>query len=338
MVASSSEAPDGLLIVDKPAGVTSHDVVARVRKLAATRKVGHAGTLDPMATGVLVLGLGRATRLLGHLALTDKTYVATARLGVTTVTDDADGDVVTTTSAAQLDADAVRAAAERFVGTIDQVPSSVSAVKQGGRHAYDRVRAGEEVVLAARTVTISELVIGEVRVVDDHLDVDLTVVCSSGTYVRAIARDLGAALGVGGHLTMLRRTRVGPFTLEDPTHVLAEPALSAPVPARQDRTEEMVAAQRAALPLVTLPDAVSAAFPRIDLDAAEALRVADAGRAVVPPSAGDLEGEGPFGVFGPEGLLALMERRGDALRSLIVFAPSNLRPRPPAPEPARIDP
>jgi len=339
---TESAAPDGLLVVDKPAGVTSHDVVARVRKLAATRKVGHAGTLDPMATGVLVLGLGRATRLLGHLALTEKTYVATARLGVTTVTDDAEGETLTTTPAGHLDAATVRAAAAAFVGTIDQVPSSVSAVKQDGRHAYDRVRAGEDVVLAARTVTISELDVTDVRAVGECVDLDLTVTCSSGTYVRAIARDLGAALGVGGHLTALRRTRVGPFTLDDPAQVLAEPALSVEVPRREDRTDAIVAAQRAALPIVALDDAVAAAFPRIDVDAAEAVRVANAGRATVPPGAADLEGDGPFGVFGPDGLLALMERRGDALRSLIVFAPANLRPAStdgaPTDGPARIDP
>jgi tRNA pseudouridine55 synthase len=330
----SAAGPDGLLVVDKPAGITSHDVVARVRKLAATRKVGHAGTLDPMATGVLVLGLGRATRLLGHLALTDKTYVATARLGVTTVTDDADGEITGTTPAAHLDLAAVRAAAAGFVGTIEQVPSSVSAVKQDGRHAYDRVRAGEDVVLAPRTVTISELTIAEVRPEGDHLDVDLTVVCSSGTYVRAIARDLGTALGVGGHLTMLRRTRVGPFTLEDPAHVLAEPALSVPVPSREERTDEVTAAQRAALPMLTLADAVTTAFPRVDLDAAQALRVENSGRATAPASLVGHDDDGPFGVFGPEGLLALMDLRGETLRSLIVFSPANLRVK----EPARIDP
>jgi tRNA pseudouridine55 synthase len=299
-----------------------------VRKLAAMRKVGHAGTLDPMATGVLVLGLGRATKLLGHLALTEKTYVATARLGVTTVTDDADGDVLVTTPAAHLDADAVRTAAAAFVGTIEQVPSSVSAVKQDGRRAYDRVRAGEDVVLPSRTVTISSLEVTAVRPSGQHLDLDFTVTCSSGTYVRAIARDLGAALGVGGHLTALRRTRVGPFTLEDPSRVLAEPALSVKVPRREDRTAEGVAAQRAALPIVSLAEAVAAAYPRVDVDSADAVGIANSGRAKAPASLLADPPDGPLGVFGPDGLLALMELRGEELRSLIVFAPANLAVRP----------
>ena len=220
----------GLVVVDKPGGMTSHDVVSRVRRLAGTRKVGHAGTLDPMATGVLVLGVERATRLLGHLTLTEKAYDATVRLGVATTTDDAEGDATATVPTAALDEASVRDAAARFVGELEQVPSAVSAIKVDGRRAYARVRAGEEVELAARRVTVHELVVHDVRLGDDVVDVDLRVRCSSGTYIRAIARDLGAALGVGGHLTALRRTRVGPYgvdvarTLEE---LAAQPRLGA---------------------------------------------------------------------------------------------------------------
>ncbi len=205
----------GMVVVDKPGGLTSHDVVARVRRLAGTRKVGHAGTLDPMATGVLLVGVERATRLLGHLALTEKAYDATVRLGVATSTDDAEGEVLHTTSSDHLDEDTVRVAGEAFVGDIEQRPSAVSAIKVDGRRAYARVRAGEDVVLPPRPVTVHELLVREVRRgAPGLLDVDLTVRCSSGTYIRAIARDLGERLGVGGHLTRLRRTAVGPFSLD----------------------------------------------------------------------------------------------------------------------------
>ncbi len=216
----------GLVVVDKPGGMTSHDVVSRVRRLAGTRKVGHAGTLDPMATGVLVLGVGRATRLLGHLVLTEKTYEATIRLGAATTTDDAEGAVLpaedpaaVAEAVAGLDPVRVRAALATQVGERDQVPSTVSAIKVDGRRAYQRVRDGEDVVLEPRRVTLHAI---EVHAVDavrtpdgDRLDVAVTVRCSSGTYVRAVARDLGDDLGVGGHLTRLRRTRVGPFGLEE---------------------------------------------------------------------------------------------------------------------------
>ena len=191
--------PDGLLIVDKPADWTSHDVVARRRRLCETRKVGHAGTLDPMATGVLVLGVGRATRLLGHLALTDKAYDATIRLGQSTVTDDAEGDTLSESDTSHIDGSMITAATARLTGEIDQVPSAISAVKVGGRRAYKRVRAGEDVVLAARRVVVSEFVVEAVRRTAPHVDVDVHVECSTGTYVRALARDLGAALDVGGH-------------------------------------------------------------------------------------------------------------------------------------------
>ncbi|QPE05370.1 tRNA pseudouridine(55) synthase TruB [Microbacterium schleiferi] len=215
--------PSGILLVDKPGGITSHDVVARARRALGTRKVGHAGTLDPMATGLLVLGAGASTRLLTFLVGLDKTYEATIRLGVSTGTDDAEGEVTESVSAERVtDAD-IRAGIEALTGTIDQVPSTVSAIKVDGRRAYDRVRAGEQVELAARTVTVSRFEVRNTRrgTTDAQgaplpvIDLDVSVDCSSGTYIRALARDLGTALGVGGHLTALRRTRIGPFPVAD---------------------------------------------------------------------------------------------------------------------------
>ena len=208
--------PDGagLVIVDKPAGLTSHDVVARCRRAMGTRKVGHAGTLDPMATGVLVVGIERATKLLGHLALTTKTYTATIRLGASTTTDDAEGEVTGGSTAAGIDEAAVLAAMAPLTGDIEQVPSSVSAIKVDGKRAHQLVREGEAVQLKPRPVHVEEFSAQALRRDGDFLDVDVTVDCSSGTYVRALARDLGAALGVGGHLTALRRTRVGPYALD----------------------------------------------------------------------------------------------------------------------------
>lgn len=210
-----SEPLSGLLVVDKPTGMSSHGVVGRVRRLSGTRKVGHAGTLDPMATGVLVLGLGRGTRLLHYLVGADKEYSATVRLGVATTSDDADGEVVGRADAGRLGRQDVVTAATAFVGEIDQVPSAVSAVKVDGKRAYARVRAGEDVRLDPRRVTVSSFEVVDARAEGACLDVDVRVACSSGTYVRALARDLGAAMGVGGHLTALRRTRVGPFTLAE---------------------------------------------------------------------------------------------------------------------------
>ena len=207
-------AENGVLLVDKPGGVTSHTVVAMARRQLGTRKVGHAGTLDPMATGLMVLGVGPATRLLTFLVGLDKTYEATIALGATTITDDAEGDTLETTDASSLERDAVVAAAARLTGDIEQVPSAVSAIKVDGKRSYARVRAGEDVALAARPVTVSRFDLGPLRP-GPLATIDATVDCTSGTYVRALARDLGAALGVGGHLTALRRTRVGPFGLED---------------------------------------------------------------------------------------------------------------------------
>lgn len=208
----------GILLVDKPSGLTSHDVVARTRRAFGTRKVGHAGTLDPMATGLLVIGIEGATRLLTYIVGADKTYEATIRLGQTTGTDDAEGETLTTAAPEAWDAvtdDAVSAGIAALTGEISQVPSAVSAIKVDGRRAYDRVRAGEEVVLAARDVVVSRFDLLESRRGAGYLDLDVIVDCSSGTYIRSLARDLGAALGVGGHLSALRRTRVGPFDVTD---------------------------------------------------------------------------------------------------------------------------
>ena len=205
----------GLLLVDKPAGVTSHDVVSRARRALGTRKVGHAGTLDPMATGLLILGVDAATRLLTYLVGLDKTYEATIRLGESTDTDDADGRVTARADASGIPASAVDAAVAALTGRIAQVPSTVSAIKVGGRRAYDLARAGEEVRLKSREVTVSRFDVLARRAVAGTVDLDVVVDCSSGTYIRALARDLGTALGVGGHLTALRRTRIGPFPVAD---------------------------------------------------------------------------------------------------------------------------
>jgi len=278
----------GLVVVDKPGGMTSHDVVARVRRLAGTRKVGHAGTLDPMATGVLVLGIDRATRLLGHLTLADKRYDATIRLGASTTTDDTEGEVVETRPTEGVTEDAVRAALTSYVGEIDQVPSAVSAVKVGGKRAYARVRAGEDVDLPARRVTIYSL---EVTAVDLP-SVEVSVHCSTGTFVRAIARDLGVALGVGGHLTALRRTAVGPFGLDEA------------------RTLEALADDFAVTPIA---EAARAAFPARDLDETQATDVRFGRRL-------DLALEATTAVFAPDGeFLALYEPRDSVARAVAVF-------------------
>ncbi|GAA3138187.1 tRNA pseudouridine(55) synthase TruB [Nonomuraea salmonea] len=289
-------AESGLIIVDKPGEWTSHDVVAKMRRIAGTRRVGHAGTLDPMATGVLVIGVEKATRLLGHLMLTEKEYRATIRLGVSTNTDDAEGEVTATASAAGVGKGQIRKGVEALTGAIMQVPPQVSAIKVNGQRAYKKARAGEEVELAARPVTVSSFEVLDIRAAGDVIDVDAVVVCSSGTYIRSLARDLGAALGgVGGHLTALRRTRVGPYDLS-----LAKTI--------EQLTEECV--------VLPIGEAVAAAFPRRDVTAEEARVVAHGGRL---PAAG--LGPGPIGVFGPEGeLLALVEEQGRTARPLAVFA------------------
>jgi tRNA pseudouridine55 synthase len=286
---------NGLVVVDKPGGMTSHDVVARIRRLAGTRKVGHAGTLDPMATGVLLVGVNRATRLLGHLTLTQKAYDATVRLGASTTTDDAEGETLATASVVHVTEDDVRSAAGAFLGDIEQRPSAVSAIKVDGKRAYARVRDGEQVELPARPVTVFELLVTDVRPAGDALDVDLSVRCSSGTYIRAIARDLGESLGVGGHLTALRRTAVGPFGLPD-AHTL-------------DALAESFA-------LVDISDVARRCFTIVDLDEEQARDVGYGRKLAL-----DLpDASGPVAVLDPAGtFLALYERRGELAAPVAVF-------------------
>jgi tRNA pseudouridine55 synthase len=292
---------DGLIVVDKPAGMTSHDVVARVRRLARTRRVGHGGTLDPMATGVLVIGVGRATRLLTYVIGTQKAYAATIRLGQTTVTDDAEGDVIATVDAAGVADEAIRAGLAAMTGEIDQVPSAVSAIKIDGRRAYKRVREGEEVALAPRRVTVTRLDVLAIRrdgrVAPGTVDIDVDVACSSGTYIRAIARDLGATLGVGGHLTALRRTTVGGFTLAEAVTLdeLAEREVPATMP---------------------MAEAARRCFPQREADA-EAARVLSHGGPL--PAVGIA---GPYAVFDPAGgLVAIVSERDGRARAEVVLAP-----------------
>jgi len=266
-----------------------------MRRIAGTKKVGHSGTLDPMATGVLVLGINRATRLLGHLTLADKEYVATIRLGQATVTDDAEGEITSSTPASPVDEAAVRAVLPAYTGEIQQVPSSVSAIKVDGVRSYARVRGGDEVKLAARPVTVSTFELDALRVEGDVVDLDVRVVCSSGTYIRALARDIGADLGVGGHLTMLRRTRVGAFGL-DQAHTLEQ--------LEQD------------LVVAGLDDVARASFPSYDLQPREAADV----RFGRPLTGLDLGSPGAVAVFAPDGeFLALYEQRGGVAKPVAVF-------------------
>ncbi|WP_372458695.1 tRNA pseudouridine(55) synthase TruB [Agromyces mediolanus] len=288
----------GILLVDKPQGITSHDVVARVRRLAGTRRVGHAGTLDPMATGLLLLGVGGSTRLLHYLVGLDKQYLATIRLGWGTTSDDAEGEPYPAAEpsrvAAVTDA-AIAAGMTALSGEIEQVPSSVSAVKVDGRRAYDRVRAGEQVELAPRRVTVSAFELLETRRADDHLDLDVRVDCSSGTYIRALARDLGAGLGVGGHLTALRRTRIGSFPVEQ-----AAPLDGLDVAAR----------------VLSPADAASRALPVVAIDAQQTIDLGHGKR--IP--AGDAPPKQPLAAIGPaDRLVAIVERRGEELRVVTGF-------------------
>ncbi|MGK4583250.1 tRNA pseudouridine(55) synthase TruB [Kitasatospora sp. HPMI-4] len=292
--------PDGLVIVDKPEGLTSHGVVAKMRWLAGTRKVGHAGTLDPMATGVLVIGVERATRLLGHLMLTAKTYEATIRLGQNTITDDREGEVTSSADASGVERARIDAGIARLTGEIMQVPSKVSAIKIDGKRSYHRVREGEDFEIPARATTVHSFTVHEQRaaVAEDGtpvIDLDVTVECSSGTYIRALARDLGADLGVGGHLTALRRTKVGPYGLESA------------------RTLEQLEEKLEVLPIA---EAASAAFPRWDIDADQA-RLLSNGMKLKAPGLGV---DGPIAVFDPEGrFLALVEEKGGSARPVAVF-------------------
>lgn len=299
---ASAQPLSGLVIVDKPPGWTSHDVVGRMRRIAGTRKVGHAGTLDPMATGVLVVGVNKATRLLTYIVGTSKTYTATIRLGQTTVTDDAEGEITAQALTALVDAvtdEAIRAGIAGLTGGIEQVPSSVSAIKVNGERAYARVRSGEAVALAARPVTVNRFELHGIRRSTDPaaVDLDVTVECSSGTYIRALARDLGAVLGVGGHLTALRRTAVGPYTI-DRARSLAELAET--------------------LTMLPLEDAARALFPVRELTADEA-RELSFGRRIA--AGGQPE---TAAAFAPDGtLVALLTDKGAQARAVLVFAPGN---------------
>lgn len=283
--------PSGVVIVDKPSAVTSHQVVGKLRRLLGTRKIGHAGTLDPMATGVLILGVNRATRLLGHLALHDKRYLATARLGLSSDSDDADGEVTPVADASGLTLELVDAALEPQRGDILQVPSSVSAIKVNGKRAYALARAGETVELKSRAVNVSRLDVLAVRPGDGWLDVDLDVECSSGTYIRAIARDLGVALGVGGHLTALRRTRIGNYSLDDAVTLGDEPPV-----------------------LMDMATAARLSFPVLDVTEQEAIDIGY-GRSIGRPVAAS-----PTGMIAPDGsLLALYEPSGSGSKPLAVL-------------------
>ena len=294
LASAFTPASDGIVVVDKPAGMTSHTVVARIRRLAGTRKVGHAGTLDPMATGVLVVGLNRATRLLGHLQLADKSYDATVLLGATTTTDDAEGAIVSRSPVDGVTVEAISSAVDGFRGEISQVPSKVSAIKVDGRRAYERVRAGEEVALKARAVTVSRYDVRDVRPVAGGIAVDISVDCSSGTYIRALARDLGAELGVGGHLTALRRTRVGVFDLSM-AHTLESLA--------EDFT------------WLSIADVAAGTFPRYDADADQAAAI----RTGRPLSGLHLQ-PGQTAMFDPTGtFLALYEPHGPIAKPTAVF-------------------
>jgi tRNA pseudouridine55 synthase len=289
----------GLVIVDKPAGMTSHDVVGRCRRVFGTRKVGHAGTLDPMATGVLVVGIERATKILGLLTATDKSYAATIRLGQSTSTEDAEGDVLQTVSAEHVTEADVENAVAALRGEIDQIPSSVSAIKVGGRRAYALAREGHAVELAARKVRIARFDVVASRRAGTLLDVDVEVDCSSGTYVRALARDVGAAVGVGGHLVALRRTRVGRYGLVE-AHTL----------------EQLAEAPRLSY---TLDEACLLGFPRRDLTAEECDSASN-GRALAPAGIA-----GVYAATSPDGrVIALLADDGPRTKSVVVIRPSTL--------------
>ncbi len=294
MTNQKPEPTPGVVVIDKPAGWTSHDVVGRTRRLAGTRKVGHAGTLDPMATGVLVVGVGRATRLLGYLTAADKEYLATIVLGASTVTDDAEGEVTETADASVIGESDLLAPITSLTGSIMQVPSSVSAIKVDGKRSYARVRAGENVELAARPVEVSVFEVLAFRP-GERAEIDVRVVCSSGTYIRALARDLGVALGVGGHLSALRRTRVGGFGL-DLARTLAE-------------LENQFS-------VVPIDQVAKSSFPSVVLSDDNAANVRF-GRKI----AEQLPAAGPVALFAPNGqFLALYERVGDEAKPLAVFA------------------
>ena len=295
---SAAPAP-GIVVVDKPAGMTSHDVVGRCRRIFGTRKVGHAGTLDPMATGVLVIGIERATKILGLLTSTAKSYDATIRLGCSTTTDDAEGEVLQSVSASGVDDGQIHAGIAALRGEISQRPSSVSAVKIGGKRAYQLAREGQEVQLAERRVRIDRFDVRDIRRESMFVDLDVEVDCSSGTYIRALARDLGEALGVGGHLTALRRTRAGSFGLD------------------QARTLEVLAEDPALS--YSLDEACLLAFPRRDVTEDQALDASHGRR---------LSAAGIGGVYAATDaghrVVALLEDSGEVTRSVVVIRPATL--------------
>ena len=283
---------DGILVVDKPAGMTSHDVVSITRRALDQRRIGHAGTLDPDATGVLLLGVGKATRLMRFIEVYDKEYVADVVFGVETATQDASGVVVAEADASALDADAVERAAAGFTGDIEQVPPMMSAIKVGGERLYRKARRGEEVERAARRVTIHELAV-EAFEPGERARARLRVRCSRGTYVRTLAHDLGRALGVGAHVAALRRVRIGPFH------------------------ESMAVPPKEATPaaLVSMVDAL-AAYPRRDVGADEALALVH-GKSLPP-----FGESGPYAVVGPDGLVGMAEDRGPKSCAICVLAAS----------------
>jgi tRNA pseudouridine55 synthase len=292
-------APSGILLLDKPQGPTSHDLVARTRRALGTRKVGHAGTLDPMATGLMILGIGSSTRLLTYLVGLGKEYTATIRLGQATTTDDAEGEVTTSGDAGAVTDAALATAVAGLTGEIAQVPSTFSAIKVDGRRSYDLARSGEEVALKPRTVTVSAFEVSDARRSDGLVDLDVRVAVSSGTYVRALARDLGVALGVGGHLTALRRTAVGPFAVTDAAAV-DDDALT-------DR-------------LLAPADVAGRLFPSARLDADEALALAQGKRIPVPTADAPV-----VAALGPDGrLLGLVSVRDGVSRVLVNFPTSEV--------------
>lgn len=279
--------------MDKPAGMTSHDVVSRVRREFGTRKVGHAGTLDPMATGVLILGIERGTKFLAHMVAATKSYTATIALGAATTTDDVEGEVISEASAAHITDDQVLSAISELTGDIMQKPAKVSAIKIDGKRAYQRVRDGEEVDIPARPVTVSRFEVLESRM--EPREVDVVVECSSGTYIRSLARDLGDILGVGGHLTALRRTSVGPFALDD----------AFPLDAMELS--------------LSLDEALVRCYPRLDVTAEEANKLA-MGQWLEPRGL-----KGTHAAVGPDGRsIALVKEQGKRLATVFVAHPSTL--------------
>lgn len=289
----------GVVVVDKPAGMTSHDVVARLRRIFGTRKVGHAGTLDPMATGVLVAGIERGTKLLAHLVADDKVYSTTIRLGSATSTDDAEGDVLGETDAGRLTDDEIIAQVDALTGEIMQVPSKVSAIKIDGKRAHELVREGKDVDIPPRPVTIFSFDVSQIRRDGAFVDVDARVHCSSGTYIRSLARDMGDALGVGGHLTALRREASGPFTLEHARsleEISDHPALS-----------------------LSLDEALTTAWPVLNVTADEYAALA-MGKWLEPRGL-----NGVHAAVGPDGkAVALVKEKGNRLSTVFVARPSTL--------------